>query len=243
MGITKDLPQLVSRAMHAARENRLWAKTALYVAGLFILALGVGFAIHSGLGVPPVNSLPFVVSMILGVSIGVCVTGWLLFFIITQCIVLRKISWIYLVQLLFAFVFGRFVDISVALLAGVVLSTYWGQLAFQGISIILVTLGIVMYLDAGLVTLPVDGAVVAITTKIPGGAFHRVKVVMDSTIVLAAIILSIIFLGGLYGVREGTVVSAVAVGKAMPFIRKIIAPVFRAAGLENQPERAETAQP
>ena len=41
-------------------------RIVIYLAGLFFVALGVAFSVNSNLGVSPVNSLPYVVSRILG---------------------------------------------------------------------------------------------------------------------------------------------------------------------------------
>lgn len=229
--MTKGASRIISTAMAAARKDQLAVRFLLYVVGLFVLALGISFTINSELGLPPINSLPFIVSVIAGVDIGICVVGWLLLMTIAQCIIAREIKWIVVVQLLFSFMFGYFINFTIAMLGGFALPTYLGQLVMQGIGIILVALGIVLYMEAGLVVLPADGIVVAITRKIPGSAFHRVKIAMDSSIVLVGMALSVVFLSGLYGIREGTVVSAVMIGKAMPFARKMATPIFRRIGL------------
>ena len=39
------------------------------------MALGVALSVNSGLGVSPINSLPYVLSQILQVDMGSCVTG------------------------------------------------------------------------------------------------------------------------------------------------------------------------
>ena len=49
-------------------------RIVIYLAGLFFVALGVAFSVNSNLGVSPVNSLPYVVSRILGKDLGTCVT-------------------------------------------------------------------------------------------------------------------------------------------------------------------------
>lgn len=52
-------------------------RIVIYLAGLFFVALGVAFSVNSNLGVSPVNSLPYVVSRILGKDLGTCVTRYL----------------------------------------------------------------------------------------------------------------------------------------------------------------------
>ena len=47
----------------------------LYCVGLMFLAFGVAFSVNSNLGVSPVNSLPYVISLILKVDLGRCIIG------------------------------------------------------------------------------------------------------------------------------------------------------------------------
>ena len=47
----------------------------LYCVGLMFLAFGVAFSVNSNLGVSPVNSLPYVISLILKVDLGRCIVG------------------------------------------------------------------------------------------------------------------------------------------------------------------------
>ena len=45
-------------------------RVVIYLLGLFILALGVSFSVKSRLGVSPVNSIPYTVSMLTGIEQG-----------------------------------------------------------------------------------------------------------------------------------------------------------------------------
>ena len=49
----------------------------MYCAGLLCLAIGVAFSANAGLGISPVNSLPYVVASCLGIeaSVGTVVTA------------------------------------------------------------------------------------------------------------------------------------------------------------------------
>lgn len=65
-------------------------RIVIYLAGLFFVALGVAFSVNSNLGVSPVNSLPYVVSRILGKDLGTCVTVIFIGYILIQILLLRK---------------------------------------------------------------------------------------------------------------------------------------------------------
>ena len=67
-------------------------RIVIYLAGLFFVALGVAFSVNSNLGVSPVNSLPYVVSRILGKDLGTCVTVIFIGYILIQILLLRRLS-------------------------------------------------------------------------------------------------------------------------------------------------------
>ena len=88
-------------------------RIVVYIIGLFFLALGVAFSINSGLGVSPVNSLPYVISLITGVEIGTMVIIVFSFYILVQILVLRKdFKWINLTQIIFSTIFGYFTNFT-----------------------------------------------------------------------------------------------------------------------------------
>ena len=199
----------------------------VYVFGLFVLAMGVAFSINSQLGVSPVNTLPFVISQILGTQVGMWTTALMALFVAAQIAILRKkFKWINLTQVIFAFIFGFFVDFTRWILGDFLIPTYFGQLAMLAISIVLIAAGIVLFMSARLVNLPPEGFCAVIADKYLGGKFHIAKIIMDSALVAAGIALSLLFLGGLIGVREGTVISAVLIGKIIPAIKKALTPIL-----------------
>ena len=92
------------------KERQIIRRVFVYVFGLLTLAFGVAFAVNSGLGISPVNSLPFIVSLIVNVDMGICVTVLFSLYILFQIIILQKdFKWINLTQLLFSSIFGYFV--------------------------------------------------------------------------------------------------------------------------------------
>lgn len=197
----------------------------LYTLGLMVLALGVVFCINSHLGISPVNSLPFVISQITGVEMGTCVTVVFSVFIVAQILIKgRDFQLINLTQLIFSTLFGFFVDGAKALMGNFTLPTYVGQLVMLLIGIVIIALGISLYLDARLVSMPAEGMIEALAAKL-NKPFSQIKTWVDSTLVVLAILLSLIFLGGLYGVREGTVLSALLIGPTIKPIRKWTAPL------------------
>lgn len=211
----------IKKFVSIMREKRLLERILIYNAGLFMWALGVAFAINAELGISPINLVPFIASEIIGIDMGICVTVLFLIFILLQIIILRReFKWINLTQIIFSFIFGYFVSAARLIVGDFRIPTYAGQLIMLGIGIVLISSGVVLYMQAKLVNLSSEGLVEAIVYKLPGSAFHRIKVIFDSALVVIGIVISLSFLGELYGIREGTVISAVLIGKFMPFARK-----------------------
>ena len=216
-------------------------KAAVYAAGLLFMAFGVAFSVNSGLGVSPVNSLPYVVSLVLGVDMGSCVIGVFSFYVLVQILIYRRdFKWINLTQIVFSTLFGYFVDFAKAVVGDFALPTYPGQLIMLAVSMVLVALGVCLYMDAGLVNMPMEGMTNAIAERIVKKPFHDVKVAVDCLAVAAAILLSFVGLGGLEGIREGTLLCALLVGKMMKPMQKVVAPLVARLCSALQEEQEET---
>jgi uncharacterized membrane protein YczE len=223
---------IIHQGEHILKKKRLFRRVFVYVLGLFILALGIAFTINSALGISSISLIPFVVSKILGIYMGICVTGLFVIFILLQIIILRKeFKLINLTQLAVAYMFGFFVDTARLIVGDFYLPTYAGQLLMLAIGISLIVCGLTLYLEAKLISKPPEGLILALVQKIPNSAFHRIKIIMDSTLVTIGIILSLVFLGGFYGIREGTLISAILIGKLMPLSKKCLSPFLRKIGL------------
>ncbi len=219
----------------------LLRRIAVYMLGLLFMAFGVAFSVNSGLGVSPVNSLPYVISLILNVDMGRCVIGVFASYIVVQLLLLRRnFRWIQLTQLVFSTVFGYFVDFAKWALGDWALASYPGRLAMLFFSILLVALGVCLYMGTGLVNMPMEGMTKAVKdTLFPKTHFAEVKVAMDCGVVLLGVALSFLFLGQLEGIREGTVICAVLVGKVMKPLQKCLEPFLGRVCFEKRRETCE----
>lgn len=198
-----------------------------YCVGLMLLALGVALSVNSNLGVSPVNSLPYVVSRILNVQMGSCVTVIFCFYILLQILLLGKdFQPVNLLQILFSTVFGYFVDFAKLLVGDFAIPTYLGQLTMLAASIVLIALGVLLYMDAELVPMPMEGLSACIAKKL-NKPFSTMKTVIDCLVVFIGIGLSFAFLGKLDGIREGTVITAMVVGKLIALFKKPVSPIIK----------------
>lgn len=205
-----------------------WMRIVIYIAGLLALAFGVAFSVNSDLGVSPVNSLPYVISLITEWGMGKCVILIFSGYILIQMILLGKqFPWINLTQILFSTLFGYFVNLAKWVVGDFSIPTYPGQLVMLFISIFLVAVGVCLYMNVKLVYMPMEGMTHAIAGKLfPHRAFHEVKVIMDCVVVGVGILLSFLFLGRLEGIREGTVICALLVGRFMKPLQTYLIPAI-----------------
>lgn len=201
-------------------------RVGVYCLGLFCLALGVAFSVNSNLGVSPVNSLPYIISLIAGVPMGTCVIVVFCSYIVMQMLLLRKeFNPINLLQIVFSTIFGYFVDFAKWIVGDFAIPTYLGQLTMLAISIVLIALGVLLYMDAQLVPMPMEGLTATAARKMKI-AFPTMKTIVDCVVVLLGVILSVVFLGRLDGIREGTIITAIVTGKIIALLKKTLSPIL-----------------
>ena len=173
----------------------------VYCAGLFIMALGVSLSVLSNLGVSPMSSIPYVMSQIVpSISMGSFTTGLFCCYVAIQAVLLgSKFHPVRLLQILGSFLFGWFVDIT-NWLTGLILSQPQSYLLQLG-----------------------EGVMQVISDKfhIP---LHWAKMGFDITVTVIALALSLGFFHGLNGLREGTILAALGVGKCLGVFVKLWQP-------------------
>lgn len=194
----------------------------VYCVGLFVMAVGVTFSVKSNLGVSPVNSIPYVVSIISGLDQGLCVSMIFCSYIILQVFILRKDFKIQsFLQVICASLFGYFVSFSNMLFYFEPSENYVIRLVYMLISVLFVGIGVFLYLEARLIPLPAEGVMMALKEKTVF-EFHNIKIGFDVFTVVVAAVVSFIFLDSIYGVREGTFIAAILVGKVVGMIPKLM---------------------
>ena len=202
---------------------KLLMRLAVYCLGLLILAFGIALAVNSNLGVSPVSSLPYVVSQIAGISLGKCTIAVYIGYILLQMVISRKFQPALLLQLVFSTIFGWFVDGAKWVLGDFCLPGYPGQLVMLAASILLIGFSLVLYIDVQLAPMPAEGLVGCLSEKLHK-PFSQMKTFVDCSSVLIGAMLSLLFLGKLTGIREGTILTALLVGKMMGTLRKFVGP-------------------
>lgn len=201
-------------------------RVVLYILGFFILSMGVNLAIISNLGVSPVSSVALSLHNITGITMGTVTTAVFTFYVLMQIVILRKNFKVRnLLQMGFGIVFGYFVDFTGQMLAWVTTTNYLSQLVLLLVSCFFVAVGLMFIITMKIMPPAPEGLILAIceVTKL---SFPKMKVWFDSASVAIAAALSVIFIGQISSIREGTVISALMIGKILGAISQVCNPTL-----------------
>lgn len=194
----------------------------IYLLSLFIISLGASLSIKANLGTSPLICLPYVCSLITRFSVGEVMFVFTLIFILIQVVLLRRdFEKRQYLQLIIGTIFSFFVDFSMMLVNFINPVGYANQMALLLFSCVVVAFGVLLEIQTEIVYLPADGVIVAIS-KVLKKEFSNVKPFVDSSMVIIAAVLSVVFLGYLAGVREGTIISAIIIGPIVKVLKKYL---------------------
>ena len=184
--------------------------------------MGASLSIKANLGTSPLICLPYVSSLIVKLSVGEVMFVFTIIFILIQVVLIRgEFEKRQYLQLVIGTIFSVFVDFSMMLVIGLNPVGYINQMILLLFSCVVVAFGVLLEIQAEIVYLPADGVIVAIS-KVLKKEFSYVKPFLDSSMVILAVALSMIFLGYLAGVREGTIISAVIIGHIVKVLKNYL---------------------
>ena len=195
----------------------------IFLIGLFIAALGVAFSTKAGLGTSPVASVPYTVSLVLPqLSFGWWMIIMSLIQILVQVLLLRKKCKPFeiLVQVVVAFVYGSLTDFCCSLLQGLNPVSYPARFALMLVGCVILGLGIWIQYKGGVAMLAGEAMNRAIS-KVTGRRYENVKIFFDILYITLAALICLVFLGELKGVREGSVIAALAVGVIIRLFNRV----------------------
>ncbi len=213
MEINRTPTKTSDRYMRRTIKIIIW-QYILFLTGLFIASMGVAFSTKAGLGTSPVASLPYSVSLVSSLlSFG----GWLnvlsVIQIAVQVILLRKKCkpLEIVIQTILAFVYGYLTNLSCWLIRDIPVNGYPEQLLYMAVGCIVLAFGIWMQLKGGVAMLPGEAMNRAVS-EVTGKRYENIKILFDIIYIALSAVICLVFLGKLKGVREGSIIAAVAVG-------------------------------
>ncbi|MDE7363647.1 MAG: hypothetical protein K2N27_01975 [Ruminococcus sp.] len=193
-----------------------------YFVGLFIMTIGIALSVKSDLGVSPVSSIPYTLTVCCGIEMGKATIMFHCVLIVIQILILRKNFRLKsLLQLPVGIVFGYFTTLCNSL-ADRLPSTdnFFIRICMILISVILVAIGIFLYLPADIMPLAGEGVMQAVSDVLKI-EFAKIKVAFDVTMVIVSLITCLIVLHTLGSVGIGTVIASLLVGIVLGQIKKL----------------------
>lgn len=201
------------------------------ILSMFIMAFGVVLSVKACQGATPIVSFPNVLSLSVGMSLGLTLLIVYSVFIIIEWIILRDRSRILMTlsQLPFTFLFSAFVDSIELVLEPWVVTALWEQWVLVVISTAIVSFSIVLEIDANVSMLTDDGLCLAIhlATKI---RLDKVIMIVDICFVASSFILSWIVFNDFVGVGLGTIFAGITQGFFVRISTKLVKRYVRKDG-------------
>lgn len=201
----------------------MWIKRImLFVEGLFVMSLGVGLSIKSGLGVTPISSIPYSLTLASGANIGITTIIFNAILVFLQIPILKKrFKSKRLLQLINTVMFGYFTDLSLWILSPMPDLPLDVNFTLLIVSMFLIAVGILIYMPANIAPLPGEGVVEAISLAY-NKRFSKVKVCFDISMVVLSLIICGLFTSDIFGsVNIGTILAAIFIGIIIRYLTEL----------------------
>lgn len=226
-GIPEEYTNFVPR-YHPCNPNmkienrRLLRRYLLFVVALFINAFGIALITKALLGTSPITSVTYVLSMFTPMTMGQWTIVLNLLFMLLELPFMTREDLktdrrIFLLQIPVTLFFGAFIDCSMEALCWLAPQAYPAKIFSLLVGCVVLAVGIALEVKVNVAMAAGEYFVRAISRRI-WGEFGYVKLGFDITLVLLACALSLGFMSGIYGVREGTVIAALIVGPIVHFV-------------------------
>lgn len=183
----------------------------VFLVGLFVNSLGVSVITKASLGTSPISSIPYVLSLNHPLSLGEFTVIFSFLLIALQLLILRRnFRAEHALQIPISFLFGVFIDLTMAMLESLTPSNYAMQ-ALLLVGCAILGVGVYMEVVADVAMLPGESFVRAVSTTW-STEFGITKICFDISMTVIAGAISFYEVQQINGVREGTVIAALLVG-------------------------------
>ena len=194
-------------------EKNLFKKMSICFVGSFVYASGITVVKVCNLGISPITSAPYAFSFVVGQSLGTCTMYFNVIFYIMQKLVMKKEYTLsrFLTQFILSSVFAVLIDLTGFMFGGFVPQSYLFRMLYLIFGCFVLAAGVCGVVMSEFGMLPGEGVAVCIQ-RLTRLEFGICKILFDSSMVVLALIISLICLGRIEGVREGTLISAFMIG-------------------------------
>ena len=178
-----------------------------FAAGVMVAGFGVALSTQAGLGATPISSVPWVLTFVTPLSYGTLTLIINIFFVLAQVAVLRRRFPIFqFLQIPATALFGLCIDLGMWLSRPFVTEVYVFQVAMLVVGAAVLAVGILLQVRSDFLCIPGD-ALVKVASREFGLPLSRLKITLDGSLTLVALVTSALSLGRIEGVREGTILS------------------------------------
>ena len=202
--------------------TNLKIRLPMYFIGLFIMTVGIAFSVRSDLGVSPVSSPPYTLTVVWNVEMGLATFLFHVALVLLQILLLRrKYKPKNLLQLAVGVVFGLFTTFCNSLVMMIPMPDILPfRIIMLAVSIVIVAIGIFLYVPADIMPLAGEGTMLAIS-QVTGFKFSNVKIGFDVSVSVISLVICLITVHNPGSVGIGTVVSAVLTGATLGVITRV----------------------
>ena len=195
-------------------------RVVLYLVGLNLIAFAVVLNIRYDLGVAAFSSVMYAISEIYSISLGTASIICYLIFVVIQCILSRRITLQYLLEVPLSFAFGFLTDFYDWIIPTLSMALAL-RLVFFVATMFITGMGVFLCVKTNLVLTPTDGIVktIADVFRFP---FSATKNVFDISLVVISVLLCLINHAPFYGIGIGTVLTAVFIGRIIKIYEKFV---------------------
>ena len=225
------------------QNKYLFRRYLLFAIALFVNAMGVAYITKAALGTSPITSVTYVASMFTPLTMGQWTIVLNLLFVLLELpfMTRRQVKEdlrMYVSQIVITFFFGLCIDLCMFIIQDLNPVVYISKIVNLLIGCVILAVGIALEVKADVAMMAGEYFVRVLVKK-----FHKdfgyLKLAFDWSLVALAVILSLCFMGGIYGVREGTVIAALLVGPIVHFVT----PYYRFLDNWITDKPSEAAQP
>ena len=214
--------------------NWCW-RVLFYSVGVVSLALGVTMNTKTGLGVSPITSIPYSISVIWSTSFA-RLTFFVYSILVGAQLLLKgkSRSWFDLLQIPFSFVFSALLEFFERVLP-FSFSHLWQNLIVLAFAIVFTAIGIALTVGMKLIPNPADGFAYVLGEVLGKGVGFGKNVADIGSVTLTAAI-GLIAAGKLVGIGLGTVLAMIFVGRVVALFNHLFEDrILALAGLKEMP--------
>lgn len=205
-----------------SNSQHFFPRCIMFIISIFLMTFAIALSCKADLGTSPISSVPWVLSMIMPISVGNLTIIMNIILILLQPIILRAVYMRELIgQTVTTLAFGYGIDFSMNLLNWFTPTSLTEKIVACLLSIVILGFGVFMEVRAKIFLIAGEG-VVSVLTFVLRKNFSLIKNCFDITLVTISVIISIVDFGTLRGIGVGTIAAAILVGRTVHFCEKNI---------------------